>query len=197
MLSSGLPFHKPFESGGRSYGGSGSSPTSPILPSVSTSRMARVAASAVMPAPMIRYRYRGISPPVPSTTSCADQCRRDPRPQHAAVLTGQPLTAAQRRLPLQTIVDILSLVLSIGAIGGPVHATAPGKAAPGRESAPLDPAGLSPGVMPDTVDTAKAACQATNEDSPVRGGNHSEMRPASVLAREITTVAWPRYRSPA
>jgi len=49
-----LTGHSAFESGGRSYGGCGSAPTSPIEPSVSCSRIPRQAASAVMPPPTIR-----------------------------------------------------------------------------------------------------------------------------------------------
>src|SRR5207244_379089 len=57
MLSSGSPFHRALESGGRLYGGSGSAPMSAIVPLASTSRIPRPAASAVIPAPTMRYVY--------------------------------------------------------------------------------------------------------------------------------------------
>src|SRR5687768_9409377 len=64
MLSGAPPFQRPFESGGRLYGGCGSSPTRPIEPSASRSRIPYAAASAAIPPPTIRYRkWITASPP--------------------------------------------------------------------------------------------------------------------------------------
>ena len=54
-FSSGAPFHRPFVSSGRLYGGWGSAPIIVIEPSESCSRMPFAAMSPVMPAPTIRY----------------------------------------------------------------------------------------------------------------------------------------------
>src|SRR5204863_6589868 len=55
MPSSGSPFHRPFESGGRLYGGCDSAPISATGPAGSTPRMPSTAASAVIPPPTITY----------------------------------------------------------------------------------------------------------------------------------------------
>src|SRR5262245_62876822 len=80
MSDSGSPFHSPFESGGRRYGGCGSWPTTPTDPPSSTSRMPLQAPSAVRPPPTIRYRKLGMVPPVLEARGSPFPRARSPNP---------------------------------------------------------------------------------------------------------------------
>ena len=54
VLAGSSPFHNPLDNGGRLYGGCASAEMMPMVPLGSDSRIARAAASAVMPPPTIR-----------------------------------------------------------------------------------------------------------------------------------------------